>query len=385
MSMMSPWNYGNYYMGNTTMQMMPMMMRKVSKFQQRMMGGGLGGMPMLPMLPMVPCIPSYYAMAASAPMMAAATPLPMALNPVVQSAYPIGNCCGPTFMSPSAFASTLSSGPLPFQPPSSFQFPSNVNMVMNIPFGFSNSLLSMPSFGGFAPQLNSSGALSCCCFYCTTPSCPPQVSFYPRPVSVPQPYPVPVPNPIPITNIQPIPIPRQVNVIAPPIVAGGGLSGAIPAGNSLVPSQGVLNQIPYNTVTVNASNGLRTEESLLSDRSSIKKKSLSADETRRLKAEKIAASLSNLGLDDYRLKKSSNRAPKHRKHRSSKFTDEIKFDSPKRRVHRSNSNLSEISWTSTSSRGSKFSQRRRSTLSLNENVLNRSLCHSRKAYTIIEE
>ena len=204
MTGMSPWNYGNYYMGNTTMQMMPMMMRKVERYAQRQAmsgyggGGGFGGMPMMPMMPMMPCLPA-------APMMAAASPLPMACNPLVQNMYPMASMNPTGFMSPASFMSGLNTGPMPFRPPASIEFPSNVGMVMNLPYGSPNPMFPMPSFGGFSPQFGAGGGLSCCCCYCTPAISAPTVTYYPRPVCVPQACPVPVPVPVPIPNIQQVP------------------------------------------------------------------------------------------------------------------------------------------------------------------------------------
>ena len=306
MSGMSPSNYGNYYMGNTTMQIMPFMMRKVAKYNQRMAMGGLGGggfgsMPMMPMMPMMPCLP------AAAPMIAAATPLPIAFSPLIQGMYPMASMNTSSWMTPSSFMSALSTGPMGYRPPASFEFPSNVGMVMPMPFGNPNPLLSMPSFGGFAPQMGFGGGFSCSCCYCLPAACPPPapcpppISFYPRPVSVPQPYPVPYPAPVAIPNIQQVPIPRPVTVVAPPIIAGG--NQAFSMGAPLIPSQGAFSQAGFGQTSVMASNRQSTNNSLLSDHPSedalpFRPKTSSVDPARRAKAQRIVASLANLGLDN---------------------------------------------------------------------------------------
>ena len=323
MTGMSPWNYGNYYMGNTTMQMMPFMMRKVERYAQRQAmgggggGGGFGGMPMMPMMPMMPCLPA-------APMMAAATPLPMACNPLVQNMYPMASMNPTGFMSPSSFMSGLNSGPMPFRPPASIEFPSNVGMVMNLPFGASNPLFPMPSFGGFSPQFGAGGGLSCCCCYCSPAVSAPTVTYYPRPVCVPQACPVPVPVPVPIPNIQQVPVPRAVTVVAPPILAGGSQGFPMFAGSQLMPSQGMFAHGGMGPTTVMGSNRQSTVHSLADEQSSVtSKRSIPAiqskDESRRLKAQRIASSLSNLGLDDQTHGKTRSRHH-HRSHRTSSRT-----------------------------------------------------------------
>ena len=304
---MSPMNYGNYYMGNTTMQLMPFMMRKVGKYNQQFGMGGFGSMPMMPMMPMMPCLP------AAAPMMAAATPLPIAFNPLIQGMYPMASMNTSSWMTPSSFMSALSTGPMAYRPPASFEFPSNVGMVMPMPFGNPNPLLSIPSFGGFAPQLGFGGGLSCSCCFCAPTACPPPISFFPRPVSIPQPYPVPYPAPVAIPNIQQVPVPRPVTVVAPPIIAGGNQGFPIPMNAPLMSSQGGFSQTAFGQTTVMAANRPSTSHSLLSEDSvddvpRSRPKSFTVDPARRAKAQRIAASLSNLGLDNHWPKEKSRRS-----------------------------------------------------------------------------
>jgi hypothetical protein len=301
---MSPWNYGNYYMGNTTMQMMPMMMRKVNQFSQMQGMNNVGAMPMMPMLPMMPCLPASFSLPmVAAPMMAAASPLPVTFNPLMQGMYPMGSMNASSLMTPSSFMNAFTTGPMAYRPPASFEFPSNVSMVMPMPFGTPNPLFSMSSFGGFSPQYNLNGGLSCCCCYCSPTITAPPISFYPRPVSVPQPYPVPYPAPVPIPNIQQIPVPRPVSVVAPPIIAGANQAFPVPMGAPLIPSQGGFSQSNLGQISVMASNRKQTCDTLLTDRSDDKltgRKSvnIASDPARRLKAQRIAASLSNLGVDN---------------------------------------------------------------------------------------
>ncbi|CAF3730012.1 unnamed protein product [Rotaria sp. Silwood1] len=338
----SPWNYGNLYMGNTTLQMIPLMQRKLAKFAQLqgMLGMGNGSMPMMPCLPAsccmpclpascsmpclpascsMPCLPASCCMPMASPMIAAASPLPAACNPLVQCMYPMSstNCCN--WMTPSSFMSALSTGPTAFRPPS-LDFPCNVGMVMTYPCGTPNPLLAPPSFGGFCPQYNARGGMSCCCCYCT-PSVPPPpaISYYPRPVCVPQPYPVPCPAPVPIPNVQQVPVPRCVPNIAPPIIADCNSCGPVPAGAPLLPSGGVLNQCGISPSLVMGSSRISSKQTLFNDdetnenlksRTSIRK---SFDESRRKKAERIAASLSKLGLDNTSPRHSNSNRKKYRR------------------------------------------------------------------------
>jgi hypothetical protein len=187
----------------------------------------------------------------AAPMMAAATPLPVALNPLVQGMYPMASMNPVNWMSPASFMSALSSGPMPYRPPA-FDFPNNVGMVMTVPYGTPNPFFSASSFGSFNSSFNFCGggsSWSCCCY-----SIPPPVSYYPRPVPVPQPYPVPYSAPVAIPNIQQVPIPRPVSIVAPPIVAGGYQSLPVSTGAPLCPSHGVLTNGGLSPPMVMASN-----------------------------------------------------------------------------------------------------------------------------------
>ncbi|CAF3977859.1 unnamed protein product [Rotaria magnacalcarata] len=121
--------------------------------------------------------------------------------------------------------------------------------------------------------------------------------------SVPQPYPVPCPTPVAIPNIQQVPVPRHVSVVAPPIFADCNAPCAIPSGAPLIPSVGGFTQGNVAQSLVMASNKIPTKETLLNDDNSIDSKRRrpihkTIDQSRRAKAEKIAASLSKLGLND---------------------------------------------------------------------------------------
>jgi hypothetical protein len=244
----SPWNYGNYYFGNTAMQMMPNMYGQIPAMSGF---GGFGGY----------SFPSpSYSMPAAAPMMAAATPLPVAFNPLVQGMYPMASPSPASWMSPSSFMSAISSGPMPYRPPA-FEFPSNVGMVMPIPYGTPNPFLSAAS-SSFNPSFNAgSGSWTCCCCFCIPPAAPPPppaITYYPRPVSVPQPYPVPCPVPVPVPNIQQVPVPRHVCVVAPPIMADCNSALASPAAAPLWPSQGVFTNPGVGQSMVMSSNNNST-------------------------------------------------------------------------------------------------------------------------------
>jgi hypothetical protein len=323
-------------MGNTTMQMIPLMQRKLAKYALKQgmspfggMGGmgGMGCMPMMPMMPMMPCLPASCCMPMAAPMMAAATPLASACTPLVQNMYSSAAINPSTFMSPASFTSALTAGPMPYRPPASFEFPSNVGMVMPMSCGMPNPLLSQPSFGGFSPQFSPNGGLSCCCCICTPPPvAPPTVTFYPRPVSVPQPCPVPCPVPVPIVNVQQVPVPRPVSVVAPPILACGNQAMSVPSGAPLSQFQGGFIQGGLGQPLVMGSNKKSTKETLLSDKSSIS----SHQSHRRAKAEQLAASLSNLGLNnnlhsDITLSKAKNRIKSTRNRPSSHSISNNKY------------------------------------------------------------
>jgi hypothetical protein len=174
---------------------------------------------------------------------------------------------------------------------------------MPVPYGSPNPLFAPSSFGGFSPQYNFGGGLSCCCCYCAPPIAPPAISYYPRPVCVPQPIPVPYPTPVPIPNVQQVPIPRYVSVVAPPVFSGDNQAFCAPTGAPLVSSQGGLMQGGFGQSLVMGSNQNSTTQTLVKDersenpkrRTSVRK---SIDQSRRAKAQKLAASLSNLGLNN---------------------------------------------------------------------------------------
>ena len=257
---MSPWNYGNYYLGNTTMQMMPMMLNKVHQFGQMQamaaLGNAslLGSAPMLPNISMNPCCPPpSFSMPMSSPMMAAATPLPVAFNPLVQGMYPMASMSPVNWMSPGSFMSALSAGPMPYRPPG-FDFPNNVGMVMTVPYGTPNPLFSTPNSGSGFP---------CCSYYNSMPpAAPPMpapITYYPQPVPVPQPYPAPYPVPVAIPSIQQVPVPRPVSVVAPPIVATGNHSLPISSISPLCPMHGVVANGNISQPPVFASNHSMTQ------------------------------------------------------------------------------------------------------------------------------
>ncbi|CAF1134274.1 unnamed protein product [Adineta ricciae] len=326
---MSPWNYGNFYLGNTTMQMVPYMQRKLAKYAMRQGMGGFGGacMPMMPCMPMIPCMPSC-AMPMASPMMAIAAPLPVAYNPCVQGRYPVVTANAANFMTPSSFMSALTTGPMPYRPPASFDLPNNIGMVMTVPYGAPNPLLATPTFGGFQPQFNGAGGFSCCCNYCTpcAQPLPPAITYYPRPVSVPQPCPVPCPVPVPIPNVQQVPVPRPVTVVAPPIVASCNQPLSIPAGAPLLPSQGGFTQNGFGQTLVMRSNDSTSETaSVTSDQSKRETPVPKTDkDMRRKRAQEIAASLSNLGLNTSVRTETTSSRRKNRPH--SKYTS-CNFDS----------------------------------------------------------
>ncbi|CAF1046627.1 unnamed protein product [Didymodactylos carnosus] len=258
----SPWNYGNYFMGNTTMQMMPFMMKKVGKYLQS--GAGMGMFPFggnsmmgMPFGGMMSSFGGFPMMGGgsmgfsgmgfsggincgmgSSPFMMAATPLPIAFNPIVQGVYPTPSMSPVQMWNPMQFMSALSAGPMPYRPPA-LDFPSNVGMVMSVPFGTPNPFLSSP-FGSYNAC---GGCYPCCCL-------PPPVLSYPRPVMVPQPYPVPYAQPVEIPHIKPVPIPRAVTNIAPPVMLGqGGFpQGGFSMPSSMIPAGQPMPSLPFNNV-----------------------------------------------------------------------------------------------------------------------------------------
>jgi hypothetical protein len=285
------------------MQMMPMMLNKVHQYGQIIAisalrnAGLLGPAPMMQSMPMMPCcIPPSFNMPMAAPMMAAASPLPVAFNPLVQGMYPMASMNPVNWMTPASFMSALSSGPMPYRPPA-FDFPNNVGMVMTVPYGTPNPFLSASSFGGFNSSYNFGGGSSwCCCCYCA----PPTFSFYPRPVSVPQPYPVPYSAPVAIPNVQQIPVPRPVSVVAPPIVACGNQSLPVSAGAPLWSSQGVVTNGGFSQPAVMASNQNPITQTLISNQPV--KRSLpvydATDQSQRLMGQQITSNLPNIRSDN---------------------------------------------------------------------------------------
>ena len=208
----APWNYGNYYLGNTTMQTMPLTMNKVREIQL-LPGVGVAGL--LGSTPMAPCcmpcsfnMPCSFSMPMGAPMMAAASPLPVAFNPLVQGMYPTASMAPVNWMAPASFMSALTTGPMPYRPPAS-DFPSNVGMVMALPYGTPNPLLSPPNYGSFSSAAPVGGSPSCFCFSLPTPPVPPPISYHSSFTSVPPPYQTPAPMPstqqLPANYDQPLP------------------------------------------------------------------------------------------------------------------------------------------------------------------------------------
>ena len=216
MAGVAPWNYGNYYLGNTTMQMMPFMLNKVHQYGlMQAMGGlsGIGQMPSMPMMPWTPCcFPSSFSMPMVAPMMAAATPLPVAFNPLVQGMYPMASMSPVNWMAPSSFMSALTAGPMPYRPPA-FDFPSNVGMVMTVPYGTPNPMLLSPALGGF----NSASYFGSPSWYSNNYSMPqvaapasPITSYYPPAIGAPPSYSIPYSPPVAAPHVQPMPVHQPI-------------------------------------------------------------------------------------------------------------------------------------------------------------------------------
>lgn len=315
MAGVSPWNYGNYYLGNTTMQMMPMMLNKVHQYGQiqamsalgnagllgprfgntgllganfgnaGLLGAGFGNAGLLGASSMMPCCPapsfsmpmaapmmsccppSSFNFSSAAPMMAAATPLPVAFNPLVQGMYPMASMNPVNWMTPSSFMSALTSGPMPYRPPA-FDFPSNVGAVMTIPYGTPNPLLASSPYGAFDSAPNFGNRSAGNSFYFSAPAAnpvPSNVSYYPRPVSVPQPYPVPYPSPAAVPNVQQIPVPRNVSVVASPVVASNHPM-PVSTGIPLWSSQGTFTDGPGGRPAVLASNNNSTTTAVATNR-----------------------------------------------------------------------------------------------------------------------
>jgi len=207
------------------------------------------------------------------------------------------------WMTPSSFMSALTSGPMPYRPPA-FDFPSNVGMVMTIPYGTPNPLLSSSSYGGFGSSYNFGSGFSwnSCCYSMppVSVSAPPSVSYYPRPVNVPQPYYVPYPAPVPIPNVQQVPVPRPVSVVAPPIVAGSNYSLPVSAGVPLSPSQGVFTGGNFGRPAVMASNNNSTTQAIINNRSTSGSLPVydPTDKSHLLIGQPVVSSLSNIGSNN---------------------------------------------------------------------------------------
>ncbi|UJR26611.1 hypothetical protein I4U23_007930 [Adineta vaga] len=275
-----PWNYGNYYLGNTTMQMMPFAMNSFAQYRQMQGMGALGNasfpgsgagamMPNMsamfcPMrqsysMPSMPCcMPQSYSMPMNAPMMAAATPLPIAFNPLVQGMYPMASTNPVNWMTPASFMSALTTGPMPYRPPA-IDFPNNVGMVMTIPYGTPNPLLSSPAYSNNTPPY-SYGAQSC--VPSAPPVMPPAATYYPRPVSAPQPYPAPYPAPMPVPCVQQVPVVQPVSVVAPPIIANPQQPLPLVCADSLQSSHGAYTNGAIGQHTVLASHYDSSQQSI---------------------------------------------------------------------------------------------------------------------------
>jgi hypothetical protein len=209
MAGVAPWNYGNYYLGNTTMQMMPFMMNRVHQYGLMQATANLGGMGQMPSMPWTPyCLPSSFSMPMAASMMAAATPLPVAFNPLIQGMYPMASMSPVNWMEPSSFMSALTAGPMPYRPPA-FEFPSNVGMVMTVPYGTPNPMLLSPAQGGFN-SLSYFGSPSWYSHNYSTPQfsapAPPMLSYYPPAIGPPPSYPIQYSPPIAAPHAQPMPV-----------------------------------------------------------------------------------------------------------------------------------------------------------------------------------
>ncbi len=261
-------------------------------------------MPMMQSMPMTPCcIPPSFSMPMGASMMAAATPLPVAFNPLVQGMYPMASMNPVNWMTPSSFMSALTSGPMPYRPPG-FDFPSNVGMVMTVPYGTPNPLLSSPSFGGYGSSYNVGGGFSWCCRYScmppTTAPAPPPISYYPSPVNAPQPYPFPYTVPVAAPNVQQIPFPRPVSTGAPPIIAGCNQFLPVSAAAPLWPSQGVVANGGFSQPAVMASNNAPTQIASINNQPTNGSLPVynAIDSSRFLTGHQVTSSLPNIGSNN---------------------------------------------------------------------------------------
>ncbi|CAF4185347.1 unnamed protein product [Rotaria sp. Silwood2] len=429
----SPWNYGNYYLGNTTMQIMPFMLNKVAKFGQiqalsALANAGLLGpgammsplsimpslpmvpsmpampsipavpsmpvmpcmpsmpmvpsmpvmpcmpsMPMVPSMPVMPCMPSMpmapsmsmapsmpmvpsmpvmpcmpmapsmpmtsysmpssfsmpmapsmplapsmsmapsmpmmsysmpssFSMSMAAPMMAAATPLPVAFNPLVQGMYPPASTSPVNWMTPSSFMSALTSGPMPYRPPA-FDFPNNVGMVMAIPYGTPNPLLSSAGYGS---SYNSGLGSSWCSWSypmppTTTPAYP-MISYYPQ--SYPPACPVACPVAAPVSSGLPFihKITLPLSGSAGTTTMRAGYNRPLPARREapLLTSQGAVTDVGLMEPAVMALNSSSSTSKIITNQST--KGSLpvydAKDQSQLLIGRKLTSSQSNLAVNN---------------------------------------------------------------------------------------
>ncbi|CAF0883636.1 unnamed protein product [Didymodactylos carnosus] len=247
MQLNSLWNYGNHYLGNTTMQMIPFMLGKVGRFLQ--CNENVGGMGMNPsgfssamgfghlMGGNMAFSGACNCPGLSTPFIMAATPLPVAYNPIIQGIYPMSTMSAVQMWNPMQFISTLFTGPMPYRPPT-LDFPSNVGMVMTIPYGTSNPLLSPNGYN----SIPSSFPNSCVCCNCSNA---PPVS-YSNPVMIPQPYPVPYVQPVEIAHINPIPASYPIMSNNLPDMLG---QSEYPMSTTITPIAQPLPPSPYNNVS----------------------------------------------------------------------------------------------------------------------------------------
>ncbi|CAF0864765.1 unnamed protein product [Rotaria sordida] len=315
---MVPWSYGNYYLGNTTMQTIPSMFKKVAQLGQIQALSALANpsllgpaamMPCMPAMPSMPCMPpmpampympmmsssmpSSFSMSMAAPMMAAATPLPVAFNPLVQGMYPMASMCPVNWMTPSSFMSALISGPMPYRPPV-FDFPNNIGMIMTIPYGTSNPLLSSPSYDSSFNY----GVRPFSCYWpdsmppATTPSYP-MISYYP------QPYPSVYPVPPALPYIHNTALQSSVYAGMPTTIAGYNPPLSIPRDASLMPSQGAVTNVGFTQPAVLTTNSNLTTSKLINSQST--KCSLpvynTTDQSQLLIGRKVISSNSNLPIN----------------------------------------------------------------------------------------
>ena len=265
MQNVAPWNYGNYYLGNTTMQMMPLMLRKVQEYglAQAMAtlrnGGILGGMaPVIPMIP--PMMPM------GAPLMAAATPLPVAFSPLVHGMYPAASMSPVNWMAPSSFMSALTTGPMPYRPPG-FEFPSSVGMVMAIPYGTPNPMISASPY---TANLSGSTNYSSMPYYSVTQPVSTMTfsrpSYYPQPTYTFQSAPNPV-STIPQPNISAPTVPLSQQPL--PVGVNGPLLSTNVGSQQTNPMYSSTAAVSYDSSAVVAKHALPIYDPIQASRSSM--------------------------------------------------------------------------------------------------------------------